>query len=147
MFETIDIVVEPAAAPPASRKTALPKRARGDRALIDWLKVQPISVTRHAAGLRPFTRAEFGTKDEAPTEGHIQAANALISSLRARLLRMTKRVNAASACAQHTPSTENLTRFVSMKDRTHEWVRLVEKVWDFYFELFGQRQTRFGAGC
>jgi hypothetical protein len=44
-----DIAAEPAAVP---RSTAPRGNGRGDRALIDWLKVQPISVTRHAAGLK-----------------------------------------------------------------------------------------------
>jgi len=137
MLETIDIRVAP---PPI---TTTKQRRSGDGALMDWLKVQPVSVTRHAAGLRPFTRTEFGSDAAAPTEGHLQAANALISKLRARLFAMTKRVAAMSRCAQHAPTTENLTRFVTMKDHTHEWVQLIEKVWDFYFELFGQRQSRF----
>jgi hypothetical protein len=36
------------------------------------------------------------------------------------------------------------------KERAHDWVRAVERVWDFYFELFGQRQSRVGEwllGC
>jgi hypothetical protein len=139
MLDTADILVAPAPPPQPAR----PRAARPGRALMDWLKVQPISVTRHAAGLRPFTRAEFGTGAAIPTEGHIQAANALISSLRKRLLQMTRQVTKASACAQHEPSAQNLTRFVTMKDSAHEWVQHVEKVWDFYLELFGQRQTRF----
>ena len=30
------------------------------------------------------------------------------------------------------------------KHRAHEVVRAAERIWDFYFELFGQRQS--GAG-
>ena len=29
------------------------------------------------------------------------------------------------------------------KERAHNWVRRIERVWDFYFELFGQRQSQF----
>jgi len=32
--------------------------------------------------MRPFRREEFGTGAESPTDGHIQAANALLSTLR-----------------------------------------------------------------
>ena len=32
---------------------------------------------------------------------------------------------------------------VIAKERAHDWVRAVERVWDFYFELFGQRQSEF----
>jgi len=127
--------------PVRTGKTARPPRGS---ALGDWLRVQPLSVTRHAAGLRPFTRAEFGDGDMAPTEGHIQAANTLITKLREGLLSMTERVTTASQAARKNPSTESLTRFVTMKDQAHEWVQMVEKIWDFYLELFGQRQSRFG---
>jgi len=138
MLEILDLVGQAAEAQP---KRQTPQH-RG-RALDDWLKAQPISVTRHAAGLRPFTRDEFGDGDSAPTEGHLQAANALITKLRRELLALTARVTAASRDARRDPATKLLTRFVTMKDRAHEWVQLVEKVWDFYFELFGQRQSRF----
>jgi len=30
------------------------------------------------------------------------------------------------------------------KSRAHDWVRATERVWDFYFELFGQRQSAYG---
>src|SRR5262249_31776205 len=30
------------------------------------------------------------------------------------------------------------------KQRAHDWVRAIERIWDFYFELFGQRQSVFG---
>jgi hypothetical protein len=36
------------------------------------------------------------------------------------------------------------------KEQAHNWVRGIEKIWDFYFELFGQRQTRYAKwllGC
>ncbi|HWW60208.1 MAG TPA: hypothetical protein VN181_02470 [Thermoanaerobaculia bacterium] len=142
MLEILDLAgpaTAPAAAPPKPRRSS----QRRGTALDDWLKAQPISVARHAAGLRPFTREEFGDGATAPTEGHLQAANALITKLRDQLLALADNVTAASNDARNDPTTKLLTRFVTMKDRAHEWVQLVEKVWDFYFELFGQRQSRF----
>ena len=32
---------------------------------------------------------------------------------------------------------------VTAKERAHDWVRAIERIWDFYFELFGQRQSMF----
>lgn len=129
-----------------------PARARDERTAVldDWLKLQPVSVSRHATGLRPFTREEFGTDDSAPTQGHIHAANSVITKLREKLLKMADGVTSAAALARKSPSPVSLTRFVTTKDETHEWVQLVERVWDFYFEMFGQRQTRFAEwllGC
>lgn len=134
MLDTLEIVDEAVAAPPKTPTNAL----------ADWLKLQPASIARHAAGLRPFAREEFGVNAAAPTEGHLQAANALITKMRDRLLRMASRVTHASAAAQQHPSHEALTHFVTIKDQAHVAVQMIEKIWDFYFELFGQRQTRFG---
>lgn len=109
-----------------------------------WLRAQAINVTRHAAGLRPFARDEFGTDASAPTEGHIRAANDLITRLRDGLLKLASRVTEAANVASREPSTRNLTALLKSKDTAQQWVQSIEKIWDFYFELFGQRQTRFG---
>jgi hypothetical protein len=109
-------------------------------ALVPWLRAQAVNVTRHAAALRPFNRSEFGTGAEAPTDGHIEAVNALITTLRGDLLRMAKSVSEAVEAATGDQSTHRLQRVVKLKESAHTWVRAIERVWDFYFELFGQRQ-------
>jgi len=131
-----------------------PQAARPNESLStvmeSWLQTQSINVTRHAAALRPFRKDEFGTFAAAPTEAHIQAVNDLIKQLRDDLLRVSGRVNQAVAACMQEPSTAALQRMLVFKERAHNWVRSVERIWDFYFELFGQRQTRFGdwlLGC
>jgi hypothetical protein len=108
-----------------------------------WLRAQSINVTRHAAALRPFKPDEFGTGAEAPTAGHLQAVNKLIVGLRSGLLKMSRRVNQSTANTAQAPSTARLQDLMRKKERAHHWVRGIEKIWDFYFELFGQRQTRY----
>jgi hypothetical protein len=115
-----------------------------------WLRTQSINVTRHAAALRPFRKDEFGTIAAAPTEAHIQAVNDLLKQLRDDLLRASNRVNVAATGSLQEPTTTALQRMLVLKERAHNWVRSVERIWDFYFELFGQRQSRFGdwlLGC
>jgi len=114
--------------------------------LLPWLRAQSINVTRHAAALRPFKADEFGTGAEAPTAGHIQAVNKLITGLRSGLLNMSGKVRKATAATVETPSTERLQDLMRKKAHAHQWVRGIEKIWDFYFELFGLRQTRY-AKC
>jgi hypothetical protein len=108
-----------------------------------WLRAQAVNVTRHAAALRPFRRAEFGTGAAAPSEGHIQAVNSLIGSLRRNLLAATKRVSASAAAAAQEPTTRRLQATVLHKEEAHRHVEAVERIWDFYFELFGQRQGQY----
>ena len=127
-----------------------PTRARPPEVLVPWLQGQAINVTRHAEALRPFRRDEFGDSAAIPSEAHIQAANELISGLRNGLLKHITRVTNAVDTAVSTPTTEHLERVLRAKSRAHSWVQAIERIWDFYFELFGQRQSRFGVwllGC
>jgi hypothetical protein len=110
---------------------------------LPWLRAQSINVTRHAAALRPFRVDEFGTGAEAPTAGHTQEVNRLITSLRRGLLHMSGRVRKSGAAAIQEPITERLQDLMRKKEHAHKWVRGIEKIWDFYFEVFGQRQTRY----
>jgi hypothetical protein len=119
-----------------------PKTAGAAPAVLPaWLRAQSINVTRHAAALRPFRREEFGTGPASPSEGHILVVNNLISKLRRGLLRMTENVTKSVEQANQEPSSIRLKRVVVHKDRAHKWVQGIEKIWDFYFELFGQRQS------
>jgi len=109
-----------------------------------WIRAQALNLTRHTAALRDFTRNEFGTGPEAPTEGHVQAVNALMAQLRRGLTQRARQMRQLSAAALQAPNQTRLTSLVSHKHRSHNWVKGIEKIWDFYFELFGQRQSPFG---
>jgi hypothetical protein len=122
---------------------AVSARSGVESVLTPWLRAQAMNVARHAAALRPFQVGEFGTGAAAPTAGHLQAVNKLMSSLRGGLLKMSKGVSASAAAASEDASSSQLQRLVVGKERAHDWVRAIEKIWDFYFELFGQRQTRY----
>jgi hypothetical protein len=112
--------------------------------LLPWLRAQSINVTRHAAALRPFKREEFGTGAAAPSEGHIQVVNQLITKLRRGLLKMSGKVHDSIHKASEKPSSPKLQHVVASKDKAHRWVQGIEKIWDFYFEMFGQRQGKYG---
>jgi hypothetical protein len=140
MIETLPKTTTRAVPAPSKRQTAV--RGSGPVAL-PWLRAQSINVTRHAAALRPFRADEFGSGAEAPTAGHTQAVNKLITGLRRGLLHIASHVRKSGAAAIQEPSTQRLSRLVSKKEHAHRWVRGIEKIWDFYFEVFGQRQTRY----
>jgi hypothetical protein len=111
--------------------------------LVPWLRAQSINVTRHAAALRPFRADEFGTGAEAPTAGHVQAVNKLLVGLRRGLLKISGKVRKSTIRTTQEPTTKRLQQLMRRKAHAHHWVRGIEKIWDFYFELFGQRQTRY----
>lgn len=127
---------------PVQARSAAPAQPR--ELLTPWLRAQSVNVRRHAAALGPFRRAEFEAGRATVTEGHIQATNRLIELLRRELMIVTEQVARASSEAQASRSTTDLQRLLTHKDRAHSWVRTIERVWDFYFELFTQRQSQFG---
>jgi hypothetical protein len=116
----------------------------GRQILSSWLASQAISSARHTEALRPFRRDEFGKEIAAPSEGHIQAVNALIEKLRGRLLALSSSVNTAATAAIADPSPARLAALTIRKEAAHNAVQSIERVWDFYLELFGQRQGAYG---
>jgi hypothetical protein len=146
MYATSELLQEDAARamPRRRRSRGAAQAARVPTLLAPWLRGQAVNVTRHAAALRPFRRGEFGTTAAAPTEGHMQAVNELIKMLRGDLLKRAGRVSSAAQLATRAPSTPNLQDLLRIKERAHDSVRSIERIWDFYFELFGQRQSQFG---
>src|SRR3954469_16384690 len=100
------------AAPPGRNGAAPARPPRVPLLLAPWLDTQAINVARHAAALRPFRRGEFGTGAAAPTEGHLQAVNALVNSLRTNLLALTQQVTDAADRAIRDPATSRLQHVV-----------------------------------
>ena len=131
-----------AAAPTTERPARTPVRP-GRPVLGPWLRAQSINLNRHAAALRPFRREEFGGGAAAPSEGHVQAVNALMGKLRGGLLKLSDRVAKATTAARAEPSAARLAETMRRKDHAHRWVQGIERIWDFYFELFGQRQGAY----
>jgi hypothetical protein len=130
------------ASPPAHRRAV----SSGDA----WLEAQGLNGLRHAAALRPFRREEFGTGPESPSEGHVRVINDLISNLRRELVRRSAILARFSHASRRRSSTERVQRLLRWKEHTHHAVQSIERIWDFYLELFGQRQSRYGPwllGC
>ncbi len=129
-----------------SPRNSAPKRntSASQPVLGPWVRAQALNLGRHTQALRNFTREEFGSGPEAPTEGHVQAVNQLLSELRPGLARRARDLVKLATAARRNPTHGHLTTLVTHKHEAHDWVRGIEKIWDFYFELFGQRQSRFG---
>src|SRR5262249_9893886 len=67
-----------------------------------------------------------------------------LARLRMGLHERTDRMQELVKRATEEPKPEHLNAVVTHKHAAHGWVRGIEKIWDFYLELFGQRQSRFG---
>lgn len=105
---------------------------------------QGVNVRRHLDALRDFRRTEFGTSHARPSEAHIQAVNELLARLRRPLEQAVTDVERSGRNAARNPGSADMAELLRRKAKAHDWVRATERVWDFYFELFGQRQGAFG---
>ncbi len=143
MVTAPEILVQQALPPTSARSAGTAPLPHPAGAVEKFARAQAINTTRNAAALRPFHRDEFGTGPACPSEAHIQAANGLLEGLRGRLLRVAERVGDAAERTATDRTTPSLQSLAVQKERASRWIKLIEKIWDFYFELFGQRQTRF----
>jgi hypothetical protein len=130
-------------AAPAVAAPAPPGEPEGRSYLRSFVDSTSLNATRHVAALRPYRSDEFGSGPASPSKAHVEAANRLISRLRSRLRRVTVRLVATGRLSAGVPTTQNLDRLLRDKQASATWVKHVEKVWDYYFELFGQRQSRY----
>ncbi len=123
-----------------------PPRRRAVSSSDAWIEDQGINAARHFKALRPFCREDFGPPESAmPSEGHVLAVNTLLCGLSNELSKRSRKVVGLSRLARAEPSTENLQRLLRWKEHTHHAVQATEKIWDYYLELFGQRQSRYGS--
>src|ERR1700722_7962155 len=110
-----------------------------------WLRAQALNLARHTAALHDFRGDEFGSAAEAPSEGHILAVNQLLKRLRLGLIKRAQWMNRLVRSTLDGSRQDLLTTIVTHKHLSHTWVQRIERIWDFYLELFGQRQSRFGV--
>jgi hypothetical protein len=126
-------------------RPAAPSSSPGRQQLLDnWLAIQSINLVRHGRSLRPFEKDEFGTGPAAPSEAHIEAVNRFIDRLRMRLTDGARWVDAAVKEARRDPSPDRLNVVLDRKQKVGVRVLYVEGIWDFYFDLFVQRLSKFG---
>lgn len=146
MLTTRPPVIRPAAPNGSARRKPAPaarRRATPAAALRPFVKVQAVNTKRHAAALRPFRHDEFGRDAASPSAAHIDEVNRLLQELRSQLLDLAGHLDDGAQAILANPSPRTFARLLADKDRANYWVKLIEKIWDFYLRLFGQRQTRY----
>jgi len=124
-------LVEAAAAPDA----------RG--AVDDWVRSQHVNLRRAVRALQPFTEATFGSGPAAPSPAQLEAVNALVAHLARRLGQVDTQLARAAERTAATDEDTRLARFQQLKGRGQRALQAVEKIWEFYFELFGQRLSPY----
>ncbi len=109
--------------------------------LARFVRAQAVNTKRGAAALRPFRLDEFGKGPASPSPAHIQAANQLLVRLGRPLLAAAEELDPRGDAGERG----SIPGFLARKQRTLAQVKAIEKIWDFYLELFGQRLTPFAS--
>ncbi len=109
-----------------------------------FTSAQMVNIMRDAAALRPFRTDEFGNNPAAPSSAHIKAANELLHRLRRQLLAWASAIQPSNGQRDDMLSPRRQQQLLQRKERAQAWIKLVEKVWNYYFKMFAQRQTQFG---
>lgn len=112
-----------------------------DPTLEHFRRAQSVNLARGVSALRPFRDDEFGTGAGAPSRAHLRAVNDLMEPLRRTLRRSSVDVTGRSR-AGHGP--DQLGRLLEARGRAERQLKAAESIWDWYFEMFSQRSTRFG---
>jgi hypothetical protein len=114
-------------------------------ALRRWLRGQAVNAERAWLLIRPFRRGEFGAGAAAPSPVHLAAANRLMERLRRLVVGNIRAQAAASAAAERRPDRAALDHATRVKEQGVAIVATTERFWEFYWQMFGQRQTSVGA--
>lgn len=113
--------------------------------LAHWLDSQAVNAARAAVMIRPFGRDEFGTDAASPSPAHLAAVNRTIAKLRHLLVGAARTQAKAGGAALAAPSRDTLDDASRAKEAETLAVAAIEKVWQFYRDIFEQRTTRFAA--
>ncbi|URD60742.1 hypothetical protein M8312_13340 [Sphingomonas sp. KRR8] len=103
-----------------------------------------VNARRHANALRCFRRHEFGSGPEAPGPAHIEAVNDMLRAARRSGLAEDRRLAAACRAAVSGDDAA-CAAMLTAKERHQTLSGEVEKLWEFYFNLFNQRRGPFAT--
>ncbi|MDA3625807.1 hypothetical protein OU415_10195 [Saccharopolyspora sp. WRP15-2] len=135
--------VELRSAAARTRRPAQPIDRGTARLLATWVRTQAISSERHLAALRPFSWSEFGDPATGPSRAHLAAVNETMAGLREPLHEATRDLRRVAEQAARQPDSQRVRTVLRAKSKTYRLVRDTERIWDFYLELFNQRQSSF----
>jgi hypothetical protein len=126
-------------------RSASPKRVISPLAM-HFTRSQVVNASRNLESLRLFRAEDFGSQAGCPSSAHLDAVNKLISRLRQYLQGVIDRLSMdAMMVTPHNEDTHHLARVLIHRQKAERVVKLIEKIWAFYLELFGQRQTPFAG--
>jgi hypothetical protein len=102
-----------------------------------------VNAQRHADALRCFGKQEFGRGPHSPSPAHVDAVNRLLRQAGQALGRESRHLHQACTAAAAGGGDAACARMLQLKERHQMLAGDVEKLWEFYFNLFNQRRGPF----
>jgi hypothetical protein len=137
-----EIVVQSVRRYPVNGRT---RAASDEDRLRHFVDAQRLNTYRDITALRPFKQDEFGTGAASPSQAHLAAANDLMSRLRKDLLTSYAGMKRVTERARQSQSSDDLKQLLRYKELINLRMKRLEGVWQFYLELFSQRQAPFAS--
>ncbi|UYY57241.1 hypothetical protein [Sphingomonas sp. S2-65] len=138
----------PRAAPTQKRpRQAAPPvtRAPGGTSSLPYFAYRTaVNAARYISGLRPFQQDDFGKGPNTPSRAHLAAVNGLIAGSLARQ-GSEERQLAVRARDLTTADDAGRAALLKLKELGETRARDTEQLWEFYLNLFGQRNGPFAS--
>ena len=119
-----------------------PRTGRTGDALASYMRGQAVANKRALILLRPFTDQEFGSGSEAPATAQIAEVNTLLSRATRIVARRVERLEQLAEQAARTRDPSAIEQALRAKQESNALIAAVERIRQFYWEIFGQRMTR-----
>lgn len=109
------------------------------------MRGQSVANERALLLLRPFTDTEFGTGSASPSTAHIAEVNTLLAGASRIVSRRVNRLSGLSSQADSKRDRATINEALRAKQESTALIAAVERIRQFYWEIFGQRLTRIAS--
>lgn len=131
----------PVAGGPGAPRPGRPKLLSADPVL-GFLRGQAVANAGAALLLQPFAEGEFGRGAAGPSKAHLAEVNAMLVRMRGLVDENGGRMQKAIEAYARNPGPKPIEEALRLKQEGGALISSIEHIRQFYWETFGQRQTR-----
>lgn len=119
-----------------------PAMARSSDPVLGFLRGQAVANAGAALLLQPFAEGEFGRGAAGPSKAHLAEVNAMLTRMKRLIDENGGRMQQAIKAYAARPGRKPIDEALRLKQEGGALISSIENIRQFYWEIFGQRQTR-----
>lgn len=119
-----------------------PMKATRSDPVFGFLRGQAVANAGAALLLRPFAEGEFGRGAAGPSKAHLAEVNAMLTRMQRLIEENGVRMQQAMRAYGESPGRKPVDEALRLKQEGGALISSIEHIRQFYWEIFGQRQTR-----